>query len=48
MHFLKRVKKYKLKFQFKPCITLSLQKSISLKIKRLTNFINKEDPILKE
>ena len=45
---LKRVKKYKLKFKFKPWITLGLQKSISVKKKLLTNFINKKDPILKE
>ena len=44
----KRVKKYKLKFKSKPCITLGLQKSISVKNKVLTNFINKKDPILKE
>ena len=40
---LKRVKKYKLKFKSKPWITLGLQKSISLKNKLLTNFINKKD-----
>ena len=45
---LKRVKKYKLKFKSKPSITLGLQKSISVKKKSLTNFINKKDPILKE
>ena len=45
---LKRVKKYKLKFKSKPWITLGLQKSIPLKNKLLTNFINKKDPILKE
>ena len=45
--FLKRVKKYKLKFKSKPWIRLDLQKSISEKDKLLTNFINK-DPILKE
>ena len=45
---LKRVKKYKLKFKSKPWITLGLQKSISVKNKLLTNFINKKDPILKE
>ena len=37
---LKRVKKYKLKFKSKPWITLGLQKSISVKNKLLTNFIN--------
>ena len=45
---LKRVKKCKLKFKSKPWITLGLQKSISIKNKLLTNFINKKDPILKE
>ena len=45
---LKSVKKYKLKFKSKPSITLDLQKSMSMKIKLLTNFINKKDPILKE
>ena len=32
----------------KPWITLGLQKSIPVKNKLLTNFINKKDPILKE
>ena len=45
---LKRVNKYKMKFNSKPWITLRLQKSISMKNKLLTNFINKKDPILKE
>ena len=45
---LKRINKYKLKFKSKPWITLGLQKSISVKSKLLTNFINKKDPILKE
>ena len=40
--------KCKLKFKSKPWITLSLQKSISVKNKLLTNSINKKDPILKE
>ena len=40
--------KCKLKFKSKPWITLGLQKSISVKNKLLTNFINKKDPILKE
>ena len=44
----KRVKKYKFKFKSKPWITVGLQKSISVKNKLLTNFINKKDPILKE
>ena len=38
---LKRINKCKLKFKFKPWITLSLQKSISVKNKLLTNLINK-------
>ena len=37
-----------MKFKSKPCITLGLQKSISVKHKLLTNLINKKDPILKE
>ena len=37
-----------LKFKCKTWITLGLQKSISVKNKLLTNFINKKDPILKE
>ena len=45
---LKRVKKYKLKFKSKPWITLGLQKSISVKNKLLTNFINKKETILKQ
>ena len=45
---LKRVNKYKMKFNSKPWITLRLQKSISMKNKLLTNFINKKDPILKQ
>ena len=45
---LKKINKYKLKFKSKPWITLGLQKSISVKYKLLTNFINKKDPILKE
>ena len=49
---LKRVKKCKLKLKSKPWITLGLQlglqKSISVKNKLLTNFINKNGPILKE
>ena len=45
---LTRVKKYKLKFKSKLWITLGLQKSISVKNKLLTNFINKNNPILKE
>ena len=45
---LKRVKKYNLKFKSKSWITLVLQKSISVKNKLLTNFINKKELILKE
>ena len=45
---LKRINKYKLKFKSKPWITLGLQKSISVKSKLFTNFINKKDPVLKE
>ena len=45
---LKRIKKYKLKFKSKPWITLSFQKSISMKNKLFVNFINKKGPILKE
>ena len=45
---LKRINKYKLKFKSKPWITLELQKSISVKNKLLTNFINKKDSVLKE
>ena len=44
---LKKVKKCKLKFKSKPWITIGLQESISVKNKLLTNFINKEDLILK-
>ena len=43
---LKRINKYELKLKSKPWITLNLQKSISIKNKLLTNFINKKDPIL--
>ena len=43
-----RINKYKLKFKSKPWITLDLQKSISLKNKLFTNFINKKDSILRE
>ena len=45
---LKRINKYKSKFKLKSWKTLRLQKSISVKNKSLTNFINKKDPILKE
>ena len=43
-----KINKCKLKFRSKPRVILGLQKSISLKNKLLTNFINKKDPILKE
>ena len=45
---LQRTNKYKLKFKSKPWITLGLQKSISVKNKLLTNFIDTKDPVLKE
>ena len=45
---LKRINKYKLKFKSISWITLDLQKSISVKNKLLTYYINKRDPILKE
>ena len=45
---LKKISKYKLKFKSKPWISLGLQKSISVKSKLLTNFINKQDPLLKK
>ena len=45
---LKRINKYKLKLKSKPWITLGLQKSVSVKDKLLTNFLNKKDPVLKE
>ena len=45
---LKKINKDKLKFKSKPWITPGLQKSIFVKNKLLTNFINKKDPILKE
>ena len=39
-----KISKYKLKFKTKPCITLGIQKSISVKNKLLKKFINKKDP----
>ena len=45
---LTRIHKYKLKFKSKPWITLGLKKSISVKNKLLTSFINKKDPVLIE
>ena len=44
---LKKINKYKLRFQSKPWITTGLQKSISVKNKFLTNFIKKKDPAKK-
>ena len=40
---LKIINKYKLKFMSKPCITLGLQKSISMRNRSLVNY-----PVLKE
>ena len=48
MHILKRISKYKLKFNSKLWINLGLHKLISVKSQLLTNFINKEDPKIKE
>ena len=45
---LTRIHKYKLKFKSKPWIMLGLKKSISVKNKLLTSFINKKDPVLIE
>ena len=45
---LKKIIKYKLKFKSKPWITPGLQKSMFVKNKLLRNFINKNDPILKD
>ena len=45
---LKRINKYKLKIKSKYWIILGLQKSISVKNKLFTNFIDKKDPIIKE
>ena len=45
---LKKNMKYKLKFKSKPCITLGLQKSISVKKNLFTDFINKKDPMLRQ
>ena len=42
----KRINKYKIKFNSKRWMTLSLQQSISVKDKLFKNFINKKDPIL--
>ena len=44
---LKRIDNYKVRFKSKPWINLGLQKSVSLKNKVLTKFINTIDPILK-
>ena len=48
MYLFKKINKYKLKFMSKSWANLGLQKSISLKNKLLTNFINKKRAILKE
>ena len=40
---LKKLSKYKLKFKTKPWITTALQKSISVKNKLFSDFINKKD-----
>ena len=45
---LKRTDKYKLRSKSKPWITLGLQRSISVKNKLLTEFINAKHPTLKE
>ena len=44
---LKKIDKHKSKFKSKPWIILGLQKSIFVKNKLLTKFINKKDPVLK-
>ena len=44
---LKQLSKYKLKFKTKPWITTALQKSISIKNKLFSDFINKKDLTLK-
>ena len=43
----KKISRYKLKFKTKPWITISIQKSISVKNKLLKKFINKKDPQIK-
>ena len=48
MYLFKKINKYKLKFMSKSWTNLGLQKSIYLKNKLLTNFINKKGSILKE
>ena len=40
---LKKLSKYKLKFKTKPWITTTLQKSISIKNKLFSDFINKKN-----
>ena len=45
---LKRIDKYKLRFNSKPWITLRLKKPISVKNKLLTKLINTKHPILKK
>ena len=48
MLLLKRLNKHKLKFKSRLGITLDFQKSISVKSKLLTDFINGNDTILKK
>ena len=45
---LKRIDKYKLKLKFKPWITLGLEKSIPVKNKLITKFINAKHPLLEK
>ena len=45
---LKKINKYNLKFNYKPWITLALQKLVAVKNKLLKNFINQMDRILRE
>ena len=44
---LQKLSKYKLKFKTKPWITTALPKSISIKNKLFSDFINKKDLTLK-
>ena len=45
---LSKIGKHKLRFKSKTWITLGLQKSISVKTKLLTKFINMKHPLVKE
>ena len=47
IHLFEKINKYKLKLKSKSQITLGLQKSISVKNRLYTNFINKKNPLLK-